>query len=243
MSNEQQPRSTPSEALLPVVDVGLRLGPGIESIALHLPSAEQVLGLLGQFTHDSLASAVPKRRAEFAAGRYAAGLALARFGCFEPILRAPGGAPLWPAGFRGSISHADSLVMATVARSETCRSLGVDIEQIVAPELSAELAPRVLSAADQEILRRALPHVSEAVRFSLGFSAKESLYKAINPLSGEFFDFNDASLVRAVLDTPHSGLIELALTRSLAGGFPVGYTAFGPFVIGARRVETGIVVT
>src|SRR5688572_29707947 len=60
----------------------------------------------------TLHGAVPKRQAEFRAGRYCAMTALtaldARFAGCE-VGRADSGAPVWPAGIVGSISHSDGM--------------------------------------------------------------------------------------------------------------------------------------
>src|ERR1700730_18709662 len=59
---------------------------------------------------EDVARAVPKRIAEFAAGRACARAALAEFGVREFALRAaPDRQPLWPEGFIGSIAHTAGL--------------------------------------------------------------------------------------------------------------------------------------
>src|SRR3984893_9355145 len=69
-----------------------------DPVELHPAEAEYV------------ARAVPKRIAEFAAGRACARAALAEFGVREFALRAaPDRQPLWPEGFIGSIAHTAGL--------------------------------------------------------------------------------------------------------------------------------------
>jgi hypothetical protein len=64
-----------------------------------------------------MASAVPRRRAEFAAGRACARAALRRLGINGwPLLVGSKREPLWPAGVVGSITHTDGLVAAAVSR-------------------------------------------------------------------------------------------------------------------------------
>src|SRR5690242_12311145 len=55
---------------------------------------------------DSIARATELRRKEFATGRACARAALARLGRpSAAVLRGPGGAPQWPEGVVGSITH------------------------------------------------------------------------------------------------------------------------------------------
>lgn len=230
------------EGLLPSLALRLKLGAQVQLVARELPAYEQVIAQLGHLLPGSLASAVPKRRAEFAAGRHVAALALARYGCLTPVERRADGAPGWPSGFVGSISHAGGLVVAAVARTDAQRSLGIDIEQIVSEDLSRELAARVLSPAELELLTAALPSAPPQVLFTLGFSAKESLFKCLYPLGQEFFDFDDARIVRLQLDSDGRGCIELGLVRPLRGGFAAGHRCRGPFAMDSTRVETAILL-
>lgn len=204
-------------------------------MALELTSPEQVLSRVSRLLGSELPRAVPKRQAEFAAGRHAAELALARWSCTEPVARAADGAPLWPSGFVGSISHAGALAVAAVASDRVLDGLGVDLEPVVSNEVYLEIHERVLSPAERELLARALPELSETERFTLGFSAKESFYKCVNPLSGEFFEFHDARVVSA-----DAARIVLALDRPLRGGFAQGFALSGRFVLDAGRIESAI---
>ena len=63
----------------------------------------------------AVAKAVPKRVAQFTAGRVCARRALAQLGNTEPvpILMGEDRAPQWPAGYVGSISHTDTSVSYT----------------------------------------------------------------------------------------------------------------------------------
>jgi 4'-phosphopantetheinyl transferase EntD len=76
-----------------------------------------------------VAQAVDKRRREFATARGCARSALATLGfAAAPILTGDKGAPQWPAGVVGSITHCAGYRAAAVARSDQVRSLGVDAE-------------------------------------------------------------------------------------------------------------------
>ena len=134
----------------------------------------------------------PARRAQFAAGRALARAALAELGVEAGALpRATGGAPDWPAGCVGSITHcgegADSWAAVAVARGNARRALGLDAERErpVSPAVRARiLRPAELAALGGEATW--LP--------TLFFSAKESAYKALYPLTGRLLDFQDVEI-------------------------------------------------
>lgn len=141
----------------------------------------------------ALGQAVEKRRREFATARACARAALRELG--EPpraIPAGPRGAPIWPAGIVGSITHCDGYRACAVARDADVATLGVDAEpdaplpaglldDIALPEERAQLAA----------LAREEPGVSWD---RLLFSAKESVYKAWFPLAGRWLGFEDATV-------------------------------------------------
>ena len=72
---------------------------------------------------------VEKRRLEFSAGRFCARMALSQLGVHDfSLLPDADRVPLWPPGVVGSISHCSGLAVAAVARSESVKSIGVDVE-------------------------------------------------------------------------------------------------------------------
>lgn len=224
--------------LLPEVRLGLQLeaSSDLELASLALGSPQEVLSVLGE---SSLSPrAVPKRRAEFAAGRYASALALARFGCSEPVLREPSGAPRWPVGFVGSISHGAGVAVAVAARSNDYRGLGIDVEEWLSDAQCAEVMDRVLQPAELELLAHTFPELSRASRVSLGFSVKESLYKCLNPIADEFIEFADARLSQVTPRTDTSGKIWLSLGKSFSGQLSAGTEVSGCYALEPKRVET-----
>lgn len=70
-----------------------------------------------------------RRQREFATARSCARTALARLGVPPvPVLASPRGAPRWPAGVVGSITHCDGYRAAAVAYTRDVVSLGIDAE-------------------------------------------------------------------------------------------------------------------
>lgn len=123
-----------------------------------------------------VAGAVEKRRREFAAGRACARAALSAMGVEAgAILRGGDGAPLWPAGVVGSISHTDGYACAIVGAASRFAALGVDAEPIGG--VGDELLPRLFD--DEECARLlAMTPKDRRVAATLSFSAKETCFKA-----------------------------------------------------------------
>jgi len=233
-----QPAGSLRRALLPEARLGLEpeVASDLELASVHLDSPSNVLALLGD--PSALPRAVPKRRAEFAAGRHAAALALTRFGCAEPVQREQSGAPRWPVGFVGSISHGAGVAVAAAASSRDYRGLGIDIEAWLSDAQCAEVSCRILKPVELERLRQALPELSNAGCVSLGFSVKESLYKCLNPIAEEFIEFEDAQLLRVAPRTPTSGRIWLSLAKSFSTELAAGMEVPGCYALEPDRVET-----
>src|SRR5262245_34936623 len=141
----------------------------------------------------SVRRAVPKRRRDFAAGRAAARSALAALGVASVAVPVGvGGAPQWPMGIVGSIAHCPGCCVAAVAFASACASLGLDVERAV--PLPSELVPMVCTPAERVGLTQ-VPTVAGCDAAKLVFSAKESVYKALYPLTGAFLEFDDVCLL------------------------------------------------
>jgi 4'-phosphopantetheinyl transferase EntD len=132
----------------------------------------------------AVADAVAERRREFGTVRHCARNALRRLGMpAVPIARDEDGAPRWPAGVVGSMTHCAGYRAAVVARDGELRSVGIDAEPYAA--LPAEVLDMVVS--DDEV-DQAIPHWDRIV-----FSAKEAVYKAWFPLTRRRLDFADVT--------------------------------------------------
>lgn len=142
---------------------------------------------------DVVARARAGRRREFGTARLCARRALGALGLpASPLPRGPRGAPVWPEGVVGSITHCDGYRAAAVARDRDAVALGVDAEPD-AP-LSARALEAVASGEERRRLvehRRCRPDVSWD---RLLFSAKESVYKVWSPLVGRWLGFEDAEV-------------------------------------------------
>ena len=134
-----------------------------------------------------------KRRREFTVGRECARIALGKLGVAPaPILIGERGAPRWPEGIVGSITHCDGYRAAAVAYADDVAAIGLDAE----PD---DPLPRgvldVISLPAERARLAALAGEGSAVCWDrLLFSAKESVYKAWFPLTGRWLGFEDADV-------------------------------------------------
>ncbi|GHE05743.1 4'-phosphopantetheinyl transferase family protein [Streptomyces alanosinicus] len=140
-----------------------------------------------------VARAVAKRRREFAAVRACARRAMEKLGVpAQPLLSGERGAPRWPDGLIGSMTHCDGYCAAALARAGELVSLGIDAEPH--GPLPDDVAGSVFLPAEAERLAR-LAGERPAVHWErILFSAKESVYKAWFPLTGAWLDFSEADI-------------------------------------------------
>jgi enterobactin synthetase component D len=192
----------------------------------------------------SVLRSVASRQFEFLAGRAAARAALRAAGLAEPpqIAIGPDRAPLWPAGFVGSITHSAGSAWAVAARDTLLRAVGIDMERIVDAALMREIGHRVMTSADMQL---ALPHWPATRLFSLVFSAKESAYKCLAAHGGGPLDFPDLCLVdlRPVdVDPaglyPAQGAFRVRLLRANAPPLPVGFELAGGYRSSGQQLRT-----
>jgi enterobactin synthetase component D / holo-[acyl-carrier protein] synthase len=142
----------------------------------------------------AVARAVGKRRREFGSARNCAREALGRLGVPPaPILPGERGAPQWPDGVVGSITHCAGYRAAVVARARDLLTVGIDAEPA-----GGALPHGVLDHVSLPVERAMLGELSvtaPGVSWErLLFSAKESVYKAWFPLSRRWLGFEDAEI-------------------------------------------------
>jgi 4'-phosphopantetheinyl transferase EntD len=110
-------------------------------------------------------------------------------------LRDACGAPVWPRGFVGSITHTGDIAAAVVSRSPPVRGLGLDVENDEPLEDAGMVA--MVCRPEELLPGRHASHPSNRERAKLLFVVKEAVYKLYRPLNGAFLDFHD---VRVILD-------------------------------------------
>jgi 4'-phosphopantetheinyl transferase EntD len=118
----------------------------------------------------------PKRRREFALGRACARAALEKLGHGGAVIgRAANGAPLWPQGIIGSITHTRDYAAAVVGEARHHSGIGVDAERVGG--VTQDLWPRLFDDAERAHLM-GLDAADRLIAATLFFSAKEACYKA-----------------------------------------------------------------
>jgi 4'-phosphopantetheinyl transferase EntD len=160
----------------------------------------------------AITRAVDRRRREYATARACAREALARLGVpAVPILAGERGAPQWPPGIAGSITHCAGYRAAAVARSADLASVGVDAEPdaplpdgvmdaISLPAERAGLAALGLTSGErmsgERVPGERMPgeRGGEPSWDRLLFCTKEAVYKAWFPLTGRWLGFEEAEI-------------------------------------------------
>lgn len=133
-----------------------------------------------------LSGAAESRRSDFLMGRLAAVEALRRLGADGSVGRSADGAPAWPEGIAGSLTHHSGVAAAVVGRD--LAGLGIDI------------CPRLEGDRLRAVVRQCLTE-SERERWAgeesatLAFAAKESIYKAAYPRAQRFIGFAEAEII------------------------------------------------
>ena len=131
--------------------------------------------------------AAVKRREQFSSGRVAAHRLFERAGGMRmPVLRGEGRAPRWPTGWVGSISHGAGYALAALAPADRVAGVGIDVE--ARGRLTAKMLRLIMTPDEIERVGGDLD------RALIAFSAKESLYKALQPRVGVYIGFQEVEI-------------------------------------------------
>jgi len=151
----------------------------------------------------ALQRANTQRKAEFLAGRYLAKMALADLQLTPvEIGIGPQRNPLWPASVEASISHSKNHAVCVMQRTNRTThsdvAVGLDLEAIIDGASAQQIQSSIISPQEHEMLCNRFIDEQRghnfAFAFTLLFSAKESLFKALYPTVGRYFDFLDVGL-------------------------------------------------
>jgi enterobactin synthetase component D len=186
-------------------------------VGVSLPTGELALPAALHPEEAAFARTLPEaRRAGWVGGRVALRAALdrAQIEAPDPILATPRGAPLLPPGAIGSLSHKRAIAVAVAAPATTpAATLGIDVEEI--RPLRSDIATRVLTSEERAALPAEGPARDAAVL--LRFSAKEAIYKALDPWVRRFVAFEEAIVAPA----PAGGLAARLALSGNEGPFSV----------------------
>jgi enterobactin synthetase component D len=187
--------------------------------------------------------AVPKRRAEFVAGRLLAQALLRERGCYEEVRTIEGRRdPLWPDGYVGSITHSRNRAACMLFSEHESLGVGLDLEHWITDEVSADIGSMIFESQKEEDVLRSFSE-SFLRRLTLAFSAKESLFKALYPFVQTYWEFHDVKL-KALEGDSHTGRILAYLSDpifSIPQTFWVYYRAYDAWVITGLSVTDSLV--
>ncbi|KUO23166.1 4'-phosphopantetheinyl transferase family protein [Streptomyces dysideae] len=171
--------------------------------------------LAGEAAH--VARAVPERRREFTTVRLCARRALTQLGgTAVPLPPRPDGAPRWPAGVVGSMTHCPGYRGAALARRRDVVALGIDAEP--AEPLTDGLLEAIALPGERAHIRLLLRARPSIAWDRLLFSAKEAVYKTTFPATGVRLGFEDAAITLDPVDG--SFRARLAVPGLVLGGQP-----------------------
>ena len=149
------------------------LAPGI--FGAEIEDAGQKIFLVPE-EETLVADAAPKRRRDFALGRACAHQALTALGRGDAVIGRDGnGAPVWPDGVVGSITHTSGYAAALAADASRFSGAGLDAERVGA--VSPNVWPKVFGTGERDYLEM-LDDEDRKLAATLFFCAKEACYKA-----------------------------------------------------------------
>jgi 4'-phosphopantetheinyl transferase EntD len=141
-----------------------------------------------------IAHAVEIRQRDYATVRGCARACLQRLGYAPvPILSDAGGAPSWPDGVQGSMTHCSGYAAAAVGPLSRISAIGIDAEPD-AP-LTDDVLEVVATPAERERLAVTQSEPDDPNWDRLLFSAKEAVYQAWYPVAGEWLDHQEAEIL------------------------------------------------
>jgi len=185
----------------------------------------------------SIQRSVPKRQAEYLAGRRVALAALRAQGADAlDVDIGQARAPAWPQGFTGSITHTTGIAAAVAMPAESVRGIGIDIEYIATAETLKAIRETAVNIEECARLDSIAATFGWPFALTLAFSTKESFYKATSATVGRMFDF---TALRIVDGASGEGVLEVELAETLAPSLPAGMR----FVVSYERMDERSVIT
>ena len=174
-----------------------------------------------------LAQAREQRRSAYLAGRICARSALALHDVHGvQVLSDTGGAPVWPNGMVGSISHNKEYAAALAYPARNIRGIGIDIETPLQADGVKAVMDMTLSHREAKCLLASASGWSKELLFTAAFSVKESFFKAAFPEVGSHFYFDAVEIFQV---NAARGLIGFRCTRTLSAHLTQGQEHWAHF--------------
>jgi 4'-phosphopantetheinyl transferase EntD len=202
--------------------------------AAAVSEIDQGLDALHPDERAQMAAAVAKRQREFAAGRICARRLLRQLDLGgDALLSDDDRVPRWPEGVVGSITHSAGQCAVAVARSDTLRAIGLDLER--ADAVRPELWRRIFRPSEIERLHLAPAELQPRLA-ALAFSAKEATYKCLFPESRVALGLRDVEVEVDLQD----GRFRVRLHRDVAPLAICGSWLEGRLAVPGPWVVTGL---
>jgi enterobactin synthetase component D len=187
-----------------------------------------------------LENAADRRKLHFRLGRLCAARALQQLSPGHPagpLERDDAGAPCWPDGVTGSITHTNGFASAAVAWTRDAASLGIDVERTMPAPQAQKVARVIASAGEVAIAERATSDAATAV--TVVFCAKEAVFKALHPLVRRRFGYAD---VRVIGMDPASLTFDVQLVTTQSPSFTSGTALRGRYATVGEWVHAGLAI-
>ena len=198
--------------------------------AFTSPVNADLIGALHDDESVSIGPMAAARQAEFATARACARAAMADLGVEAAVPRRTGGAPRWPDGMAGSISHTRGFCVAVASRQ--AHAIGIDVEQIARMKPAVER--RVLIGGERALVET-LADAERQRHVATIFAAKEAFYKAHYEVDARYLGF-DAVHVHVV-----DGRVRFDVASGEVASDLLAVTT-GRFRIDHGRVTVGVAI-
>lgn len=141
--------------------------------------------------------AVESRQFAYSTGRHLAKRALLELGVeVSSIPTHASRRPLWPDGVVGSITHSRRYAIAVVGVRSGLAGMGVDLE--MAGRVTEDIAETVMSRNERDwcqgLSLRGASGSCPPTAYTANFSAKEAVFKAVNPIVGLMVGFREVEI-------------------------------------------------
>lgn len=185
---------------------------------------------------ENIQTAVNKRKSEFFAGRYCAKQALAEYNINDYTIYAlKNRAPSWPKGYIGSISHTSDSAYSIVAKNTEYSGIGLDAEYTLSNQQIIDIRKIITIDSEFNFIQKNPLDIN--IAFTLVFSAKESLFKALNPIVDKFFNFLDVRIIELSINK-----FRLSLSIDLSDVYKKGHTFEGHYLLNEGQVITIVTI-
>ncbi len=173
-----------------------------------------------------------ERKAEFIAGRYCALKILNSIGIISnDIFSNEDGTPNWPPDILGSITHTKNYVSVSISNNSKLLGLGRDSEFVFPKTINKEVGFTIVTKDEWNYSKG----FTKEEFNTFVYSAKESLFKALYPITKTFIDFNEVKI-----DGLDDKYFKIKLKKPLSRFIAAGQTFKGSYYFEKDLVHTGV---